>query len=122
MSKAMRAGRVRTTQELVQNLGIETRPGGGGIRVPQNTVHHHDGITVPDENKLELINRFFSSQQQEQDGAEEGEYGGHGECLSVPSGRTTATTTTTVSTYSPTPAVSPAPNQVANSFDDNSRA
>jgi len=106
MSKAMRAGRVRTTQELVQNLGIETRP--GGVLRPPN----HDGITVPDENKLELINRFFSSQQQEQDGAEEGEYGGHGECLSVPSGRTTATTTTTVSTYSPTPAVSPAPNQV----------
>jgi len=57
MLMAHKAGKVRTTQELVQNLGIESR---GPSVSPNNYVSD----LVPNENKAELMNRFFSSQRE----------------------------------------------------------
>jgi len=66
MMMATKAGKVRTTQELVQNLGIESRasslsPSGGLVT-----------DLVPNENKAELMNRFFSSQRVTNDENESG--------------------------------------------------
>lgn len=57
MLMATKAGKVRTTQELVQNLGIESRA---------TSVSPTSCVTdlVPNENKTELMNRFFSSQRE----------------------------------------------------------
>jgi len=57
MLMAHKAGKVRTTQELVQNLGIESR----AASVSPN---NHVTDLVPNENKAELMNRFFSSQRE----------------------------------------------------------
>jgi len=58
MHKAHIAGKVRTTQELVNNLGIDSR---ASLSPPVNTVTD----LVPNENKSELMDRFFSSQEGE---------------------------------------------------------
>jgi len=57
ISRAKRAGKVKTTQELIQNLGIDS----GGVKVGDT-----DNVSslVPDENKDQLMYRFFSSQSQ----------------------------------------------------------
>lgn len=57
MQMAHKAGKVRTTQELVQNLGIESRAASVS---PNNYVTD----LVPNENKAELMNRFFQSQRE----------------------------------------------------------
>jgi len=64
MERAKLAGRgkVRTTQELVQNLGIESRaaslsPPGSSLGLPPSDL-------VPKENQAELMNRFFLSQRE----------------------------------------------------------
>eukprot|EP00092_Neocalanus_flemingeri_P092392 GFUD01117277.1.p1 GENE.GFUD01117277.1~~GFUD01117277.1.p1 ORF type:complete len:550 (-),score=106.46 GFUD01117277.1:412-1917(-) len=56
MLQATRAGKVRTTQELVNNLGIESR---ASLSPPVSSVTD----LVPNENKSELMDRFFSSQK-----------------------------------------------------------
>jgi len=56
MLQAHRAGKVRTTQELVNNLGIESR---ASLSPPVSSVTD----LVPNENKSELMDRFFSSQK-----------------------------------------------------------
>ena len=56
MLHATRAGKVRTTQELVNNLGIESR---ASLSPPVSSVTD----LVPNENKSELMDRFFSSQK-----------------------------------------------------------
>jgi hypothetical protein len=56
MLQAHRAGKVRTTQELVNNLGIESR---ASLSPPVSNVTD----LVPNENKSELMDRFFSSQK-----------------------------------------------------------
>lgn len=102
MSVARRSGKVRTTQELVQNLGIESR---SGVATMGPKLNQSVNNLVPDENKAELMNRFFHSQETGRDGIElttslEGD-------ISRPSTATGATTT--VSSYSATPGVSRAP-------------
>jgi len=57
MLQATRAGKVRTTQELVNNLGIESR---ASLSPPVSSVTD----LVPNENKSELMDRFFSSQKE----------------------------------------------------------
>lgn len=59
MLKAKLAGRgkVRTTQELVQNLGIDSRA--ASLSPPSFPVND----LVPKENQAELMNRFFTSQR-----------------------------------------------------------
>ena len=49
-------GKVKTTQELLENLGIESR------HVVSPPVPHNMNNLVPNENKEELMNRFFESQ------------------------------------------------------------
>jgi len=56
MLQAHRAGKVRTTQELVNNLGIESR---ASLSPTVSSVTD----LVPNENKSELMDRFFSSQK-----------------------------------------------------------
>lgn len=58
ISRAKRAGKVKTTQELIQNLGIDS----SGVKVVGDT--EHVSTLVPDENKDQLMYRFFSSQSQ----------------------------------------------------------
>jgi len=64
MARAKRSGKVKTTKELIQNLGIDSGgvklPVVGGVPVPVKSVTS----LVPDENKEQLMNRFFSSQSQ----------------------------------------------------------
>lgn len=108
MSVARRSGKVRTTQELVQNLGMS----GVGQAAPK--LNQSVNNLVPDENKMELMNRFFHSQ--ESGGREGHELSLEGE-ISRPSTATGATTT--VSSYSATPGVSRAPSpSLATSVDD----
>merc|ERR1711971_529439 len=61
MAKALQAGRgrVRTTQELVQNLGIDSR---AASISPPNCRPVTD--LVPKENQDQLMDRFFLSQQE----------------------------------------------------------
>jgi hypothetical protein len=63
MAKALQAGRskVRTTQELVQNLGIESRA--ASVSPPSGHLPVTD--LVPKESEDQLMNRFFLSQQTE---------------------------------------------------------
>lgn len=63
ISRAQRAGKVKTTKELIENLGINS----GGLAADAVTSAAAGGnVTslVPDENKEQLMNRFFSSQSQ----------------------------------------------------------
>ena len=57
MSMAKRSGKVKTTQELIENLGIDSKH---SVSPP---VPHNVNSLVPNENKEELMNRFFESQQ-----------------------------------------------------------
>ena len=57
MSLAKRSGKVKTTQELIENLGIESKH---SVSPP---VPHNVNSLVPNENKEELMNRFFESQR-----------------------------------------------------------
>ena len=65
ISMAKRSGKVKTTQELIENLGIESRHN-VSPPVPQNVNN-----LVPDENKEELMNRFFESQDRAREEDEE---------------------------------------------------
>jgi len=56
MLQVHKVGKVRTTQEVVKNLGIESR---ASLSPPVNSVTD----LVPNENKSELMDRFFSSQK-----------------------------------------------------------
>ena len=56
LSMAKRSGKVKTTTELLENLGIESR------HVTSPPVPHNVNNLVPKENKEELMNRFFESQ------------------------------------------------------------
>lgn len=67
ISMAKRSGKVKTTQELIENLGIESsRQHAASPPVP-----HSVNNLVPDENKEELMNRFFESQERVRDDDEE---------------------------------------------------
>jgi len=82
ISMAKRSGKVKTTQELIENLGIDSsrhsadanNGGGGSGQTPQagaqSGTQPHSSIgnssvnnLVPAENKEELMHRFFQSQQ-----------------------------------------------------------
>ena len=66
MQASAAKGKVRTTQELVSSLGIESR-------VPPSSASASVTDLVPDtENKSELMDRFFSSQRPEDAGSEAG--------------------------------------------------
>merc|ERR1711962_1752392 len=65
ISMAKRSGKVKTTQELIENLGIESRH---NVSPP---VPHNVNNLVPDENKEELMNRFFESQDRAREEDEE---------------------------------------------------
>jgi len=108
MSVARRSGKVRTTQELVQNLGIESRSGPAPNKLSQSVNN-----LVPDENKMELMNRFFHSQEAGQDEVELTH--SVDEDISRPS---TATGATTMSSYSATPGVSRAPSPQLTTVED----
>merc|ERR1711997_1026916 len=58
-----RTGKVKTTQELIANLGLETK-----VQTSPPACHVSD--LVPKEDKSELMDRFFSSQQKSE--SEEG--------------------------------------------------
>jgi hypothetical protein len=67
ISRAKRSGKVKTTKELIENLGIDS--GGVGLVDPALALaaaQAAKSVTslVPDENKEQLMNRFFSSQSQ----------------------------------------------------------
>jgi len=51
-----RTGKVKTTQELIVNLGLESK-------VQTSSAAYHVSDLVPKEDKSELMDRFFSSQQ-----------------------------------------------------------
>jgi len=55
---AKRSGKVKTTQELIQNLGIESCQSSNSPPAVPHSVNN----LVPDENKEELMYRFFRSQ------------------------------------------------------------
>jgi hypothetical protein len=55
-----RSGKVKTTKELIKNLGIDS----GGVNLPVTGPVKSVSSLVPDENKEQLMNRFFSSQSQ----------------------------------------------------------
>ena len=63
ISMAKRSGKVKTTMELIENLGIEPHHGAVGPPPLPHTVKN----LVPDENKEELMNRFFQSQAAPED-------------------------------------------------------
>lgn len=81
ISMAKRSGKVKTTMELIENLGIEPDQDAAAVvgGPPPSLPHHHPTVKnlVPDENKEELMNRFFQSQtaapgeQQEEDDEED---------------------------------------------------
>lgn len=58
ISMAKRSGKVKTTQELIQNLGIESCHSSSSPPAAPHSVNN----LVPDENKEELMYRFFRSQ------------------------------------------------------------
>jgi hypothetical protein len=65
LSMAQRAGKVKTTRELVENLGIEPSAAAAAAS-RQSSLSPPPIMTslVPSENKEELMKRFFESQQQ----------------------------------------------------------
>ena len=113
ISLAQRAGKVKTTRELVENLGIETSAvpsrqsslsppaaGGGGPSATINSL-------VPSENKEELMKRFFESQQRGGSPAEPSVASRPGSVAAAASGHLTSSSATVsqASSRAATPAV-----------------
>jgi len=55
-----RTGKVKTTKELIKNLGIDS----GAVNLPVSGPVKSVSSLVPDENKKQLMDRFFASQSQ----------------------------------------------------------
>jgi hypothetical protein len=82
ISMAQRAGKVKTTRELIENLGIDTTvaaaaasrqsslspPAAAGAGATASSAATPITSLVPSENKEELMKRFFESQQQQRSG------------------------------------------------------
>jgi len=109
ISMAKRSGKVKTTMELIENLGIEPEQGvaAGRARLPPSTAAAVQNL-VPEENKEELMNRFFQSQA----GPEEEDEDSAVEIISRPGTAASSSTTNSVSQMS-SRVNTPAPSAVA---------
>jgi len=101
MQQVHRVGKVRTTQELVNNLGIESR---ASLSPPVSSVTD----LVPNENKSELMDRFFSSQK----------VGPLGEGSELPSRPSTADEVSSSDLTSAGPSRAPSPGRGSDSVAD----